>query len=81
MKKHKPLFTEISLEEAAAVNGGYLSVTFDMNIYYYIVGAAYVFGVPGVTNEELQFAWESAFVFDYRYTLFRRTRREDFSGY
>lgn len=81
MKKDSPLFTEISLEEAAVVSGGYIPVTFDINIYYYILGAAYVFGVSGVTNEEIQFAWESAFVFDYRYALFRRTRRVDSSSY
>lgn len=81
MPKQDSLFTNLSIEEAAAVNGGNPPVTFDMDIYLYILGAGVVFGNPGLTPAEIQFAWESAFVFDYRYTLIRRTRRSDFASY
>lgn len=62
METNNELFTEISSEAAAAVNGG-LRVSFDWNTYFFILGAGVLLGNPGLTPEEIQFAWESAFVF------------------
>lgn len=57
------LFTEVTDKQAATVCGGAVIVSFNLNTYLYIIGAAYAFGNPGVTPEEIQFAWESAFTF------------------
>ncbi|MBW4688712.1 MAG: hypothetical protein KME40_27410 [Komarekiella atlantica HA4396-MV6] len=63
MEDISPLFTELNLEESAAVSGGNLQVSFDLNTYLFILGAGVVFGNPGLTPDEIQFAWESSFVF------------------
>ena len=63
MEEKSPLFREISPEESAAVGGGYLNVGFDLDTYMFILGAGILFGNPGLTQEEIQFAWESSFVF------------------
>ncbi|MBD2346489.1 hypothetical protein [Anabaena subtropica] len=54
------LFTEVAIEESATVSGGQTTVNFDLNAYLFIVGAGTVFGAPGLTTDELQFAFESA---------------------
>ncbi|NDJ25328.1 hypothetical protein GS682_27550 [Nostoc sp. B(2019)] len=71
-----PLFTELNLEESAAVSGGYLQVSFDLNTYLFILGAGVVFGNPGLTPDEIQFAWESSFVFESQPRSRRRRRSE-----
>lgn len=64
MEEKNPLFTDITTEESATVSGGATQVSFDLNTYLFILGAGIVFGNPGLTREEVQFAWENAFVFD-----------------
>ncbi|MUG97506.1 hypothetical protein F7734_36365 [Scytonema sp. UIC 10036] len=66
MKEHHPLFTEISSQEASTVSGGRSRVGFDLDTYMFILGAGVLFGNPGLTPEEIQFAWEQAFIFDTR---------------
>ncbi|WP_414569446.1 hypothetical protein [Nostoc sp. CCY 9925] len=73
MEEDNTLFQEITPEESAAVSGGYLQVSFDLNSYLFILGAGVVFGNPGLTPDEIQFAWESAFIFEDAPR--RRTRR------
>lgn len=63
MEEQSALFTELSAEESAAISGG-VGVSFDLDTYMYILGAAVLFGNPGLTSEEIHFAWMSAFVFD-----------------
>ncbi|MUG97508.1 hypothetical protein F7734_36375 [Scytonema sp. UIC 10036] len=53
------LFAEISAEESATVSGG-LDVDFNLPGYLFIIGAATVFGQPGLSPAELQFAFETA---------------------
>ncbi|MBW4688714.1 MAG: hypothetical protein KME40_27420 [Komarekiella atlantica HA4396-MV6] len=53
------LFTEITAEESATVSGG-TEVNFGLNQYLFILGAGTVFGVPGLTAQETNFAFESA---------------------
>lgn len=76
MEEIGPLFTELNLEESAAVSGGYLQVSFDLNTYLFILGAGVVFGNPGLTPDEIQFAWESSFIFDSQPRSRRRRRSE-----
>jgi len=64
MKEQSILFTELSSEESAAVSGGRV-VGFDLNTYLFILGAGVVFGNPGLTPEEVNFAWMNSFVFEY----------------
>lgn len=66
MEEQNLLFTDISSEEAATVSGGRSRVSFDLDTYAFIIGAGVLFGNPGLTPEEIQFAWEQAFVFDTR---------------
>ncbi|WP_236142566.1 hypothetical protein [Nostoc sp. CMAA1605] len=63
MEEQSALFTELSAEESADISGG-IGVSFDLDTYMYILGAAVLFGNPGLTSEEIHFAWMSAFVFD-----------------
>jgi hypothetical protein len=37
--------------------------SFDLQFYIFGMGAAYLFGNPGVTPEEVQFVWERSFRF------------------
>jgi hypothetical protein len=37
--------------------------SFDLNSYIFGIGAAYLFGNPGITAEEMQFAWQNSFKF------------------
>lgn len=73
--ENNTLFQEITPEDSAAVSGGYLQVSFDLDTYLYILGAGVVFGNPGLTPDEVQFAWESAFVFEYKPRSRRSKRR------
>jgi hypothetical protein len=61
--EEKHLFTELISEESATVSGG-IRVRFDLDTYLFILGAGILFGNPGLTSEEIQFAWQSAFVFE-----------------
>ncbi|GAB1541449.1 hypothetical protein NUACC21_41200 [Scytonema sp. NUACC21] len=61
-EEKSPLFTELSSEESAAVSGGRSRASFDVNTYLFILGAGLLFGNPGLTSEEIQFAWEQSFV-------------------
>lgn len=63
MKEQNPLFTELSSKESAAVSGG-IGVSFDLDTYLFILGAGVVFGNPGLTPEEVNFAWMNSFVFE-----------------
>jgi len=69
------LFIDIYPEKSESVSGGYTRVDFDLNIYLFILGVGVVYGNSGLTPEEIQFAWESAFIFHDNYTFSRRTRR------
>ncbi|HEY9800280.1 MAG TPA: hypothetical protein V6D25_07970 [Leptolyngbyaceae cyanobacterium] len=63
MKENTPLFTEIYSEESAAVSGG-RRVSFDWNTYFFILGAGVLLGNPGLTPDEVHFAWMNSFVFE-----------------
>jgi hypothetical protein len=63
MEENTTLFTELTPEESATVSGG-IRIRFDLDTYLFILGAGIVFGNPGLTYEEIQFAWQSAFVFE-----------------
>ncbi|MGH1393170.1 MAG: hypothetical protein ACRAVC_03935 [Trichormus sp.] len=76
MEENNTLFQAITPEESAVVSGGNLQVSFDLDTYLYILGAGVVFGNPGLTPDEIQFAWESAFVFEYA-PRSRRGRRSN----
>jgi hypothetical protein len=54
------LFVEMDSEESVNVSGGMTSLTFNLDDYLFILGAAQVFGNPGVTTDEVQSAWEFA---------------------
>ncbi len=58
MEYISPLFTDLTAEETAAVNGG-TQVNFDLNTYLFIIGAGVVFG-GGLTPQVMEFALESA---------------------
>jgi hypothetical protein len=63
MKEQSILFTNLSSEESAAVSGGRV-IGFDLNTYLFILGAGVVFGNPGLTPDEVHFAWMNSFIFD-----------------
>jgi hypothetical protein len=44
-------------------NSGGKRFSFDLQFYIFGIGAAYLFGNPGVTSEEVQFVWEKSFRF------------------
>ncbi len=73
-EEKSPLFTELSSEESAAVSGGGSRVSFDVNTYLFILGAGVLFGNPGLTSEEIQFAWEQSFVSNKRSSSRRKKR-------
>ncbi len=75
MEDSNPLFQEITPEESASVSGGNLQVGFDMNTYLFMLGAGVVFGNPGLTQDEIQFAWKSAFIISNTSRLCRSRRR------
>jgi hypothetical protein len=56
----KELFVELASEESVNVSGGAVTFSFNLDDYLYILGAAQVFGNPGVTTSEVQSAWEAA---------------------
>jgi hypothetical protein len=56
----KELFVELASEESVNVSGGATSLTFSLDDYLFILGAAQVFGNPGVTTDEVQSAWKFA---------------------
>ncbi|ARV57448.1 hypothetical protein BZZ01_01300 [Nostocales cyanobacterium HT-58-2] len=62
-EENSPLFTQLTPEESEAVSGGSSRVQFDLDTYFYILGAAIEFGNPGLTRDEVQFAWENSFIF------------------
>jgi hypothetical protein len=54
------LFTEVSAQESALVNGGVNDFRFNLDAYLFILGAGVVFGVPTLTAEETNFAFQRA---------------------
>jgi hypothetical protein len=54
------LFVEMDSEESVNVSGGFTSLTFSLDDYLFVLGAAQVFGNPGVTAEEVQAGWKYA---------------------
>jgi hypothetical protein len=58
--ENQELFVELASEESVAVSGGMTSLTFNLDDYLFVLGAAQVFGNPGVTTSEVQAAWEQA---------------------
>ncbi len=56
------LFTEITPEESVAMSGGGTAgvFDFDLNTYIFVVGAGTLFGNPGLTDKELDYAWQNA---------------------
>ncbi len=73
MEDKKALFTDLTSEESATVTGG--NVSFNLNTYIFMLGAGVLFGNPGLTEQEIQFAWEQSFVFDQPRRSRRRRRR------
>ena len=61
MKEPSPLFKEITPEKSNTVSGGLSQVSFDLDTYLFILGAGVLFGNPGLTPDEIQFAWEKSF--------------------
>ena len=57
-------FTELTPEQSSTVRGGGFRVKFDLDTYFYLLGAGIAFGNPGLTKEEVQFAWENSFIFN-----------------
>jgi hypothetical protein len=53
--------TKMSSSVSGDRRGGGFS--FDLNSYIFGIGAAYLFGNPGITAEEMQFAWQNSFKF------------------
>jgi hypothetical protein len=58
--ENQELFVELASEESVAVSGGAPTLSFNLDDYLFILGAAQVFGNPGVTTDEVQSAWEFA---------------------
>ena len=58
MEYISPLFTDLTAEESASVNGG-TQVNFDLNTYLFIIGAGVVFD-GGLTPQLIDFAFQSA---------------------
>lgn len=58
------LFTEVAVEESATVSGGQVNNLFNLHQYLYVIGAGTTFGNAGLTADEVQFAFESAFGLD-----------------
>jgi hypothetical protein len=56
------LFTDLSSMESVDVSGGAPSFSFNLDNYLMVLGAAQVFGNPGVTTDEVQSAWKAALV-------------------
>lgn len=54
------LFTVVNSEESAIVSGGATALTFNWDDYFFVIGAGYVTGNPGLTANELDAAWEQA---------------------
>ncbi|MGH1393173.1 MAG: hypothetical protein ACRAVC_03950 [Trichormus sp.] len=60
------LFTEVSAEQSAVVSGGFgfnpgvNDFRFNLDAYLFILGAGVVFGVPTLTAEETNFAFQQA---------------------
>jgi hypothetical protein len=52
-----------NLSSSSSGSSGGRRFTFDLNFYIFGIGAAYLFGNPGVTQEEVQFVWERSFRF------------------
>lgn len=81
MEEPSTLFTELTSEESAAVCGG-IRVSFDLDTYMYILGAAVLFGNPGLTSDEIHFAWMNSFIFnddqesDFQVNTNSRSRRK-----
>ncbi|MCF4968062.1 hypothetical protein [Nostoc sp. CMAA1605] len=55
------LFTAITVEESATVSGGEVTLSFNLDNYAYIVGYGVLLGNSGLTTDEVQYAWETAF--------------------
>ena len=55
------LFSEVSFAESATVSGGQVTNLFNLDQYLYVLGAGITFGNSGLTTDEIQFAFESAF--------------------
>ncbi|MDJ0695477.1 hypothetical protein [Mastigocoleus sp. MO_188.B34] len=64
MKQQNSLFTEINVDELITASGGTNQISFDIERYLFILGTGFLFGNPGLTKDEIQFAWERAFIFD-----------------
>ncbi|MDJ0735868.1 MAG: hypothetical protein QNJ47_17695 [Nostocaceae cyanobacterium] len=79
MEGKKPLFTDLTPEESASVSGG--NISFNLNMYMFMLGAGVLFGNPGLTPDEIQFAWEQSFVFNRRRSRRRRRRRNWLSSW
>lgn len=63
MLSETKLFTEVTSEESATVSGGTViqsEVGFDLGDYLFILGAGVVFGNPGLTPKEVNFAFEES---------------------
>jgi hypothetical protein len=54
------LFSEISAEQSAVVSGGVNDFRFNLDAYLFILGAGVVFGVPTLTEQETNFAFQKA---------------------
>jgi hypothetical protein len=52
-----------SRSESSFSSSGSRRFSFDLQFYIFGIGAAYLFGNPGVTAEEVQFVWERSLRF------------------
>ena len=57
---NKNLFAEVTTQESSTVSGGTAIATFGLDTYLFALGAGFQFGNPGLTPDEVQFAWENS---------------------
>jgi hypothetical protein len=53
------LFAVLSSDESMNMSGGISTLSFNLDDYMFVLGAAQVFGNPGVTADEVQAAWKA----------------------
>ena len=54
------LFAEVTNQESSTVSGGTAIAAFGLDTYLFGLGAGVQFGNPGLTPEEIQFAWQNS---------------------
>jgi hypothetical protein len=59
-QENNELFNEISAEDSAVASGGAFAGGFSLDKYIFGLGAAFLFGNPGITPDETQHVWENS---------------------